>query len=198
MTSHESSRGGRLGTFSGMLLAALLVLSLGGLFFRLPGLGPRNWLVVLFQINAGIPGLPPEPLLVFNPLDIVVLTLAGLTFLGLRPHLRHMIWTGLAIALPFAGIAVLFLTGEAGRSGLMGGGLVISFVMLADRRFKPLGYLGIVANGLLFAGDLLTTGSPAPGVAAVLASGYVLLIAWFALIAVRLLTQAPVSENAGP
>ena len=68
----------------------------------------------------------------------------------------------------------------------MGAGLVIAFLMLKSRAFKPLASLGILANALLLGGDLATGGSRAPFTAALVGVGYVLLIAWFLLIGARL------------
>lgn len=172
-----------------MLVTALLLIGLVGIAVSLPGLGLRNWLVVLFEINAGMGGLPADPLRVFNPLDVTVLVLVGITFLGLWRVLGRVnrIWMALAVALPFVGMAALFVTKLAGRSGLMGAGLVIAFLMRKSRALVPLAYLGILANALLLAGDLSTGGSRAPVVAAIVAVGYILLIAWFFLIGARLL-----------
>jgi len=91
---------------------------------------------------------------------------------------------GLASLLPLAGIAVLFATNLQGRSGLMGGGLVLSVLLLGDRTFRPLGYLGAVANLLLLAGDFATSGAGSPLVASLIAVGYVMLLVWFVWIAV--------------
>ena len=63
------------------------------------------------------------------------------------------------MAFPFVGIAVLLATNQAGRSSVMGAGLVIAFLMLKRRTFKPLATLGILANTLLLGGDLATGGS---------------------------------------
>ena len=172
-----------------ILTAAVLLIGLVGFVISSPGLGLRNWLVVLFEINAAAGTLPPDPLRIFNPLDVAVLILVGVTFLGLWPALgrAHRIWMSIAVALPFVGIAVLIVTKQAGRSAVMGAGLVVAFMMLTNPGFRRLGYLGIVSNALLLTGDFATGGSRAPVVAALVGVGYVLLIAWFALIAVRLL-----------
>jgi hypothetical protein len=59
--------------------------------------------------------------------------------------------------------------------------------MLRDRDLRRPGILGVVANALLIVGDLGTSDSTQPLVADVLAVGHLLLLAWFALTAVRLL-----------
>lgn len=125
--ARESRALSRVGGVASILVALLLLVGLVGLAVPLPGLGIRNWLVVLLQINSGLDGLPPDPLRVFNPLDIAVLVLVGVTFLGTwpGPGRPHKVWVVIATALPLLGIAVLLLTGQAGRSGVMGGGLVV-------------------------------------------------------------------------
>ena len=182
-TTYPSSGLSRLGGVSAILAAAVLLASPLSFFVALPGLGLRNWLVVLFALNAGTGGLPADPLRILNPLDFAVLVLVGIAFLGLRPALgkneNSRIWTAVAAALPFIGIAILLVTKLAGRSSVMGAGLVIAFLMLKSRAFKPLASLGLLANVLLLGGDLATGGSRAPFTAALVGVGYVLLIAWF-------------------
>ena len=120
-----------LGGIAAAVTTALLTLGLVGLVVQQQVLGLRNWLVVLFQMNSGIGSLPSSPLHVLNPLDIAILALVGLTFLGLWPVLsgEHRIWTTIAIALPFVGIPLLLTTGLAGRSAVMGAGVVISVLV---------------------------------------------------------------------
>lgn len=174
------------------LTAAVLVLGLVGLVIEQQGLGLRNWLVVLFQMNSGMGSLPSDPLRVRNLLDVAVLALAGLTFLGLWPVLgrRHRIWTAIAIALPFIGIPLLFVTGLTGRSAVMGAGIVVSvLIFMSGHRGRLLGSIGLVANALLLAGDFGTGVLPGGPVAAAVAAGYLLLLGWYVLLAVHLLGQ---------
>jgi len=179
----------RAGAIAGMLVVAILLMGAVGLAVALPGLGLRNWLVVLFQLNSGVGSVSLDSLRVFNPLDVAALVLVGVTFLGLGPTLVRVnrIWMGIAVALPFVGIAVLLATNLAGRSSAMAAGLVIAFLMLKSRAFKSLGYLGILANVLLLVGDFATGGSSAPVVAAVVGAGYILLLVWYVWIVARLL-----------
>ncbi len=178
----------RLGGLSSLLVGIAFLTSLLSFVIVLPGLGPRNWLVVLFELNARFSRLPADPLRVLNPLDVAILILAGITFLGLWPTLSQIsrVWTGIAIALPFAGIAILFVTHLAGRSSFMAAGLVIAFLMLRSSDFKLLGYAGLVANALLLAGDLATGTSSIPLVAVLVAVGYLMLLPWFILVGLRL------------
>ncbi len=124
-----------------------------------------------------------------------MLLLTAVTFLGFwpGPGKPHKIWMGVAIALPLAGIAVLLATGLWGRSGLMGGGLVLSFLMLGDGAFRPLGFLGMAVNLLLLIGDFATVGPGVPLVAALVAVGYLLLLVWLVWIAGSLLNAKPSS-----
>ena len=91
--------------------------------------------------------------------------------------------------MPFLGIVIFIATRIAGRSGVMGAGLVISFVMLRSNSFgQVIAFVGILASVLLLAGDLGTTeNSPSIIVAVLIGIGYVLLMTWFFLIARRLL-----------
>jgi len=189
-TGYPSAGMSRLGGVSAMLVTAVLLASLLSFFVALPGLGLRNWLVVLLELNAGTGGLPVDPLRVLNPLDFAVLVLVGITFLGLQPALRRVsrVWMAIAVAMPFAGIALFAITRLAGRSTVMGAGLVIALLMLRGTGFsRPLAYTGILANAFLLVADFATGTSLAPLAAALVGVGYVLLVAWFLLIGARLL-----------
>lgn len=179
----------RVGGVASLTAAALLILGIVGLYFGSPGLGLRNWIVLLFQINSGIGFVPYSTLRIFNPLDVVILVLVALTFLGLwpGPGRSHRIWLSLAIALPIAGIVVLVVTGEAGRSGLMGAGIIVAALMLTSRAFRGLGYLGLLANLSLLFCDFSTSGRTIPLVAAFVVVGYLLLVTWLILLGLRML-----------
>ncbi len=185
----------KVGGLAAILAAAILVIGIAGLALGAPSL--RLWLALLFGINAAVGTVSPQTLRATNPVDIAMLVLAALTFAGFwpGPGKPHKIWMGVAIALPLAGIAVLLATGLAGRSGLMGGGLVLSLLMLGDRESRPLGFLGIAANALLLVGDFATAGPGLPVIAAVVAVGYLLLVAWFVWIGARLLKAKPSSSG---
>lgn len=167
-----------IGAVAAFACAALLGTGIAALVVRIGGL--RLWLAVLWGINASIGGVVMASLEAVNPIDVAVLLAGALAFSGFwpgpgRPHRR---WMGLAIALPLVGIAVLFATGLAGRSGLMGGGLVLGSLMLGRRDLRPLGSLGIVANAALLIGDFGTVGPSALG-AWIVGVGYMLLVVWF-------------------
>jgi hypothetical protein len=188
-TSGESLR--RLGGVGAALEATLLCVGIFGLIVASPVLQP--WLAVLFGINAGLDGMSMDALSVITAIDIVALALAAIAFAGFwpGPGKPHRIWMGLAILLPLAGIAVLLATGLWGRSGLMGGGLVLSVLLVGSRTFRPLGYLGAAANLLLLVADFSTTGARSALVASLVAIGYVLLVIWFAWIAWFLMSRTP-------
>ncbi|MGW9630999.1 hypothetical protein ACWGST_09870 [Agromyces sp. NPDC055520] len=175
------------GGIAAALVALLLLVGIIGLAFGVPGVRP--WLAVLFGINGGVGGVELVSLGFVNPVDVVMLALAGLAFSGTwpGPARPHRLWMCLSILLPLAGIAVLAVTGEWGRSGLMGGGVVLSFLMLGSRQWRPVGVVGLAANLLLLTGDFATLGTRMPLIAGIIAVGYVLLLAWFLWMAVRLL-----------
>jgi hypothetical protein len=157
----------------------------------------RPWLAVLFGINAALAEMSLDSLNVVNPIDIVVLVLAAIAFTGFwpGPGTPHRVLMGLAILLPLASIAVLLGTDLQARSGLIGGGLVLSFLMLGDRAFRPLGYLGAVANLFLLVGDFATSGARSTLVASLVGVGYVLLVSWSAWIALRFLMPEVLSGS---
>jgi len=182
-----------------LILGVLFLIAMTSLFIA--GLQPstingwlspfqNNWLVVLFKLNAGFDGVQFDLLYGLNPLDIAITALVATTYLGLYAALRRTsrIWSIIAAVMPFLGIVVFIATRIAGRSGVMGAGLVISFVMLRSNIFgKVIAFVGILASVLLLAGDFGTTENSASTIVAVLIGiGYVLLMTWFFLIARRL------------
>jgi hypothetical protein len=179
-TSGDSLR--RLGGVGAALEATVLSVGIVGLIVSSPVLQP--WPAVLFGINAGLAGMSMDALSVITPIDIVVLALAAIAFAGFwpGPDKPHRIWMGLAILLPLAGIAVLVATGLQGRSGLMGGGIVLSILLVGSRTFRPAGYVGGAANLLLLVGDFSTSGARSALVASMVAFGYVLIVIWFGWI----------------
>ena len=178
----------RAGGIAAILAAVLLLAGMVGLVMGLPAL--RNWLAVLVGINSASGGVALVTLHVVNPVDILILVLGALAFSGFwpGPARPHRLWMGLAIGLPLVGIAVLLATGLAGRSGLMGGGLVLASLMLGGAATKLLGYVGILANALLLVGDFGTVGSRSVLLAAIVGVGYALLVVWVLWMAARLVT----------
>jgi hypothetical protein len=184
MTSGESQR--RLGGVGAALEATVLSVGIVGLIVSSPVLQP--WL-------ARPAGMSMDALNVITAIDSFVLALAALAFARFwpGPGKPHRFWMGLAILLPLAGIAVLLATDLQGRSGLMGGGRVLSVLLVGSRTFRPLGNFGGAANLLLLVGDFSTTGARSALVASLVAFGYMLLIVWFGWIAWFLMSRTSTS-----
>lgn len=176
-----------VGGVAAVLSVGVLLVGVAGLALDVGTLRP--WLAVLFGIDAGFGGLSLSSLEVVNLIDVAILVLAGLAFAGFwpGPGKPHKGWMALAILLPFAGIAVLLATGLWGRSGLMGGGLVLSALMISSPRHRWLGIAGAAVNALLLVGDFGTTGPESGLMSVVVGAGYLLLIGWFLWIAASLL-----------
>ncbi len=178
------------------ILGALFLLAMIGLIIA--GLQPDslkswfalfqdNWLVVLFQLNAGSTGVRFDSLYGVNALDLVILVLVAALYLGLGAALwrTSRILSVLAVVQPFIGIVLFIATQIAGRSAVMGAGLVISLVMLRSHTFgKVIAGMGILSSILLLIGDMGTsTSSHSMVIASLIAIGYMLLVAWFFLVA---------------
>ena len=146
----------------------------------------RIWLVTLFELNAGIGDLEFDALYGLRAVDISIMVLVGVMNVGLYAvHSRtSRVWSLIAAVVPFLGIGILLATRIAGRSGVMGAGLIISLVMARSGvSWRSLGWLGGLANGLLLAGDILTaTDTPSGGVAVLVGLGYTLLLVWCFLV----------------
>lgn len=184
----------RIGGAAALIVGALFVLAGLSLIVSivLPGvmnnwLTPlkNNWLIVLFQLNANIGGVHVG-LLHLNLLDSLILMLTGIMLLGLYAALKETsrIWAVIAAAQPFIGLALFLVTKMTGRSAVMGAVLVISIIMLRSHRFSKLtAVIGILASGLLLAGDMFTSfDAPSTMLAGFIAIGYLLLTAWFFVI----------------
>ena len=175
------------GGTAAVLVTALLLLGLIGLVTRRRLLRP--WLVVLLGINAGYGDVSEGTLRAVQPVDVLLLVLAGMTYAGFwpGPGASHVPWMILAVGQTLVGIAVLLATRLSGRSGLMGGGLVLSILMLVDGTHGAAGWLGFAANVLLLLGDFGTTGRPRRPLVPILAVGYAGLAGWFGSLATLLL-----------
>lgn len=149
----------------------------------------RPWLLVLFGINAGRRGISMETLRGVPAVDVALLALAASSYGAFwpGPGSSHPAWMVLALGQPLVGIPLLMLTRQVGRSGLMGGGLVLALLMVVDGEWAGAGWLGVAATLLLLVGDFGTTGRPSRVLAGVVAVGYAALVAWFVWIAVLLL-----------
>ncbi len=177
---------------AGVVVLIVFILFLMGIIDLIGDLQPdtisgwiaNNWLVKLFKLNAGINGVS---IYVFNLLDILIMGLVGIMSLTLYPALRKVskIWSIVAISEPFIGIVIFIITHSAGRSGVLAAVLTISIIMLWSNNFsKTTAYTGILAGGLLLAGDILSTFSLFI-IAIIIAIGYILIITWYIMIALR-------------
>jgi hypothetical protein len=204
-------RAARFSAISGataLLLAALLTIGLTGPTAMLLGVGIaggwptafRNWLIVLFELNAGIEEVQFGLLRGLNPLDIVILGLVAATLPGIYMHVgkTSRILSMVAAVQPFLGIVLYVATENAGRSAVMGAGLVISAVMLRSNMFgKVAAWVGMLASTLLLIGDFSTTpDSHSSLIAVFIGIGYVLLMMWFLLIARKLFRFSQQQANA--
>ncbi|KKN41879.1 hypothetical protein LCGC14_0718740, partial [marine sediment metagenome] len=121
-------------------------------------------------------------------LDILIMVLFGIMSLALYPALRKVskIWSIVAISEPFLGIVIFIITHSAGRSGVLAVVLTISIIMLWSNNFSKItAYMGILAGGLLLTGDILSTSSLFI-IAIIIAIGYILIMIWCILIALKL------------
>ncbi|HEX6234445.1 MAG TPA: hypothetical protein VFZ63_15060 [Jiangellaceae bacterium] len=176
-----------VGGIAAIVAAATLLVGAAGMAPRKHR--ARPWLVVLFEINAGRRDVSRQTLRGVEPVDVVLLLVAGAAYPGFwpGPGANHLVWMTLAIAQPLLGIPLLLATRLFGRSGLMGGALVLSILVLVDGTWTATGWLGVTASLLLLVGDFGTTGRPSRLLAVLLAVGYGALVAWFGWIAVLLL-----------
>jgi hypothetical protein len=153
----------------------------------------ENWLVVLFKLHAGFGDVQSGRLYGLDALDIAIMAAIAVMHVGLYVALRKTsrVWSVLALCQPFLGIALFVATQSAGRSAVMGAGLVVSFVMLRSDTFGKLtAYLGILASACLLVGDFSEGIAHARIIAIAIAVGYVTLMAWLVLIAGRLFRLA--------
>ena len=147
------------------------------------------WLALLAAVNASRRGTTRDALRGVRPVDVTLLILAATSYVGFwpGPGAAHDVWMTIAIAQPALGIPLLVATRMLGRSGLMGGGFVLSVLMVVDERWTAAGWCGLVACLLLLVGDFGTTGRRSRLLAVALCVGYVALVVWFAWLAVILL-----------
>lgn len=189
---------------AGLLLAAVVELIATGVATNASGgyIAPflENWLVVIFGLHAGVSGISINELQTLNFIDLGILALVAITHVGLYMvlHRTSRIWSIIALAQPFLGMALFVATKSAGRSAVMGAGLVASALMLRGGIFsKAIGWAGLLASALLLAGDLSAGAIPPSGiVATVFGLGYALLIAWLFAVGGKLI-QAGSLEGEG-
>src|SRR5829696_1918777 len=177
-----------VGGVSAVVAAATLLSGIAGMAMDRRRWSP--WLAVLCGFNARYRVTSRDALRGVRGIDIALLLLAGATFAGFwpGPGSTHIVWMTLAIAQPLLGIPLLMVTKLAGRSGLMGGALVLSILMLVDGIWTGVAWLGASASLLLLVGDFGTTARPSRLLAGALAAGCGALVVWFLSLAALLLT----------
>lgn len=150
-----------------------------------------NWLILLFKLNAGFAGVGFDQLVGLNKLDMAILAFVAVMFLGLYTVLRRTsrTWSFIAAVMPFLGMAVFSITKIAGRSGVMGAGLIISLVMWRSKTFaRVIAIIGLLACALLLVGDFGTASdSKSILISSLVGFGYLLLMVWFFSIGRRLI-----------
>lgn len=187
-------------TSAAATLMAGAVLLIAGIDLVIAGLGlgtingwfslfQNNWLVLIFKLHAGFSDVQANMLHVLNLLDVAILALVGVMCLGIYGLFRNIskVLSLITLALPFLGMILFITTGIAGRSSVMGAGLIISLVMLRNNVFsKIIAYVGILANTFLLAGDFSVGFLHSNLIATFFGIGYLLLIAWFFFMGSRL------------
>ena len=198
----------RAGGAAALVVGALLLVGLAGLAGTVlqghttsgePLPFRDNWLIVIFKVHAGFGGDQTGQLHIMNALDITILALVGTVCLGLFSALRRvdsawLVVLFIAAISPFLGIALFVATSSAGRSAVIAAVLIISIVMLRSPFFaRGVAFIGILAGILLAVGDIgASLVPPTTVVATLFGFGYLLLVAWFFLVASGLLRQGRV------
>ncbi len=177
-----------VGGVAAVLAAATLLGGAAGM-----AMGRRRWspwLALLYGYNARYRVSSRDALRGVHPVDVALLLLAGATYAGFwpGPGTSHVWWMTLAFAQPLLGIPLLMVTKLSGRSGVMGGALVLSILMLVTGTSSAVAWLGLSASILLLVGDFGTGARPSRLLAGALAVGSCALIIWFGALAALLLT----------
>lgn len=158
-----------------------------------------NWLMVIIKLHAGFQDVHPDMLYGLNFLDLLLMLLIGITYLGLFAALRRVsrIGSGVALGLIVAGMLLFIITQSAGRSAVMAAGVVISFVMLRSRMFGTnTAALGLFASVLLLIGDFTVGYTPSLVFALVTGLGYIFQTMWLFRVGRRLLILKKKSRRA--
>jgi hypothetical protein len=181
-------------------LAGILFI-IGGLYLIATSLQPsvvnswlslvgNNWLAKFFQLHARINGVQLSQQYTLNFLDLSILLLVAITFLGLYAVVRadSKIWSVVALIQPFLGIVTYAATQTVGRIAVITAVLTMSLVMqFRHTRFsKVTAYVGLPASVLLIVGDVSTRHVFSNIIAVLVGIGYVLLIIWLFIVGRRL------------
>ena len=180
-------------------LGAGLIFLAGIAALRVPGadhglaLLRGNWLITIFRLLTGDPGIQASQLFRLNALDLVLLGLIAATHAGLycALHRSRRILAVIALVQPPLGILLFLLTQSVGRCAVMGAGLAMSAAMPGSQDFsKWTGWMGMIASMLLLAGDFGTGMAPSSILAVSTGIGYILLTCWLFVVSCRLFQLA--------
>jgi hypothetical protein len=152
----------------------------------------NNWLVSLFKLHFGLDGVQSTVLHQLRALDMVLLVLYCLLFIGLYFSLRRTsrAWSIVAAVQPILGIVIFLVTKTAGRSAVMGALLVISVVMLWSKAFgRATAVVGILASVLLLLGDISEGMIHSVLIGVLMGVGYLLFLAWIGVVTKKLLQR---------
>lgn len=147
-----------------------------------------NWLVTLFKLHLRAGGTSSAMLRGVRLMDMVILALTAVVGVGLWLLLTDTTtaWSLVGLALPVVGIIIYLITLLAGRSAVMAAVLVFALIALWSPRLGPVApSIGILAAALLLVGDF-TESLHLPAIAGLMGAGYILLVAWFMLVGIRL------------
>ena len=151
-----------------------------------------NWLVTLFRLHFRAEGVQTGMLLGIRLVDVLVMSFTVLLSFGLWFELRKTsrIWSLIGMILPVAGFILFVVTQLSGRSTVMATVLVFSIIMIWSSRFgRSTAFIGILAATLLLIGDV-TESLHSRTIAVLFAIGYILLLAWYALVSLRLVRRS--------
>jgi hypothetical protein len=184
----------RIGAVAALLAGVLLLVAMISQFVSVLKPGTINgwllpfenvWLILIFKLHAGFTGVHADMLHGLKLVDIIILALVSILCLSLSTVFGKSgkIWTLIAFAFSLAAIALYLATHLAGRSTVMLAVMIISIVMLKNKFVNRLtSCAGICASVFLFVGDM-TVGIHSDSITILFCTGYVLLVAWFFLIA---------------
>jgi len=181
------------GVAAAMLFTAFLIGAIGML--RPTRSASDNWLIILFNLNFRPSSTQANALSVVSLLDVGIMLLFGIVMAAMYPALRFRsrIWAAIAVALPFLGIPIFFVTGTAGRSAVLLAAFISSILALRSQFYGPASAVaGILASALLlFLGDFGTAAFPPSTLLAVfIALGYILWTVWLLLISIELIRRS--------
>ena len=185
---------GIAGILCGLLLAiALVAVVIQGVNSPSPngvlGRLENNWLVTIFKLHLRVDGITNGMLRGVSLIDVAILLLTTAFGVGLWFSLKSTTMVGsiVGMVLPVLGLILFIVTQLAGRSSVMATALVFALIALWNSNFGRIApIIGIIAGVLLLLGDF-TEPLHSKVIALLFAVGYILLIAWYILIGIKLI-----------